>query len=125
MRISDWSSDVCSSDLHVRRLRRLVCDQPALGRLVIGNDGARLQTDTGMAAGVEGLLHEHIGSGEGGIDIAGDQFATKSQMVTEVRGEDGGTGRQRSRSEEDTSELQSRMRMSEAGWGGKKKKKKK
>src|SRR3546814_1171181 len=36
MRISDWSSDVCSSDLHFRQLFNENFDVPAIGRFVIG-----------------------------------------------------------------------------------------
>src|SRR3546814_20123189 len=44
MRISDWSSDVCSSDLHIMRLRRALGRDDAfeddLGRLINGEFSA-------------------------------------------------------------------------------------
>src|SRR3546814_5448497 len=55
MRISDWSSDVCSSDLVPRHiLARELLGQPAFEREVVGlRRGERLGGEIGAAEGVE------------------------------------------------------------------------
>src|SRR3546814_9733214 len=109
MRISDWSSDVCSSDLVRPDHRRRHLDAagaPAIGqrhlaraeRHLVARDGHRLQQ--GAADHPLGLLVE-IG-----------------EVVAFQPGRGGGGGRalarMRDRSEEHTSELQSLMRSSYA-----------
>src|SRR3546814_7623035 len=96
MRISDWSSDVCSSDLV---LQRLVGDRLGLGEQVlvlVGQRLIRLDADDGRA--VVGARRQ-----VGGVPV-GD-------LVDLVR------------SEEHTSELQSLMRISYAVFCLKKKNK--
>src|SRR3546814_2785923 len=96
MRISDWSSDVCSSDLLLRRIaalqprRRLAKgkDFPAVGAL------GQIDLDRDDAAGRDG---------ERSFELAGAAI-------------------DRARSEEHTSELQSLMRISYAVFCLKKKK---
>src|SRR3546814_4548738 len=105
MRISDWSSDVCSSDLQV-------------GGAVVGEfDGARARlADRERVTGAVRLHHrgviEHVRVGErqpiverdcAGIDAREDR-GRKRRFE----------GRAQGRSEEHTSELQSLMRISYA-----------
>src|SRR3546814_8841577 len=99
MRISDWSSDVCSSDLRVGRLVAAVggVDHPAPGRLLDRKQFAFHGNPLGS------LLH-------------GTRHASPVPRVEP---------RKRRRSEEHTSELQSLMRISYAVFCLKKKKKKK
>src|SRR3546814_9793683 len=127
MRISDWSSDVCSSDLDVRHDHQLVDDR--VRRL--GGDDARLgDADVARAAlallgvGDGGALHRtlHRAGAAAGADVQ----AAQAQLVADVLGvlvlvavdgvaapadDEVGVGR---RSEEHTSELQSLMRISYA-----------
>src|SRR3546814_2726987 len=103
MRISDWSSDVCSSDLRAAELERL---------------GRRLFRDVIVFRGEVGALHRHL--------VEGRQMpvveAADAQIETVLRGggciaQGAGIGEaidQRARSEEHTSELQSLMRISYA-----------
>src|SRR3546814_14284115 len=69
MRISDWSSDVCSSDLHPRRLARdqrlimEVADHQGLDQLRLGD--RRLDAD-------DRLVGEDRGSLRHGVDVAGE-----------------------------------------------------
>src|SRR3546814_6070244 len=109
MRISDWSSDVCSSDLHGLALPRLF---PArLGK--------------GTVAGKEAF--EHGGNEVGDFRLLTIGPGIDRGVVGERVGEighhrDGNLDRRRS--EEHTSELQSLMRISYAGFCLKKKNKK-
>src|SRR3546814_4174071 len=104
MRISDWSSDVCSSDLFSRRIVRF-------------QDGTRLRGHDERPA-------ESLGDAIGGDVVVGRPDATGGEDIVEVpphfvqRVDDG-----RLRSEEHTSELQSLMRISYAVFCLKKKKK--
>src|SRR3546814_7422173 len=119
MRISDWSSDVCSSDLDPQRRQLLAVDQlvyPVLDvapqlRTAVGRldaQGARQatvevgtaevgfrQVDDPVAMGVEGTRQVAQGGGLAHAGFAGKQTDT-------------------GRSEENTSELQSLMRTSYA-----------
>src|SRR3546814_4088039 len=110
MRISDWSSDVCSSDLDQRRVLL------ARGRLVWldAADGKSLHQ------------HERVAYERGRdhfsdwTDLGTDHVADVSaRCLTSAR-----SGFFMSRSEEHTSELQSLMRISYAVFCVKKKKKK-
>src|SRR3546814_8845482 len=94
MRISDWSSDVCSSDLHIRRRRQ--CDD--------GSD-ASSRADSH-------LLHHRL-----------ERWRLYSQHAASVAaGFDYFRFHVMDRSEEHTSELQSLMRISYAVFCLKKKK---
>src|SRR3546814_1659719 len=104
MRISDWSSDVCSSDLQsgmtmrsllLRRLARCLDDRGKIERAVAGGgegfvEVARLGADRRV-----------------GID-ARRRLDREAQILEHQR------GREAARSEEHTSELQSLMRISYA-----------
>src|SRR3546814_4596656 len=119
MRISDWSADVCSSDLDV----------------VMLEEGGRRQHDVGHGGGLgEELLvktDEQVAAGEAALDGAGigrdlqrirvlDVERRHRRAVTQVppvAAEDGADARHvedADRSEEHTSELQSLMRTSYA-----------
>src|SRR3546814_10661000 len=116
MRISDWSSDVCSSDLltvdwliethaHADHLSAAPWLQQQLGgKLMIGREIIAVQTVLGKVFN-EGTAFERDGS----------HF--------DVLTEDGDTFKIGERSEEHTSELQSLMRNSSAVLGLKKKNK--
>src|SRR3546814_2136495 len=102
MRISDWSSDVCSSDLIVGDIRHH-------GELAQLSDGAVGRADRG-AVNVNAVQI---------IDADNVEFAKTFDNIGEVLGRDRGAVR----SEEHTSELQSLMRTSYAVFCLKKKKK--
>src|SRR3546814_10110791 len=97
MRISDWSSDVCSSDLHVREhalhviAQRLLALVVAQAGAVLGRDDQRGRADRLLV----GIFERHLALG---------------------------VGLEERRSEEHTSELQSLMRSSYAVFCLKKKK---
>src|SRR3546814_7554990 len=98
MRISDWSSDVCSSDLSAERFSRSELDADGPDAGAPGAGVARAWRTTGPAAGAGGVRDAHARAGAG----AG----------TSRNGSPGvPAGR---RSEEHTSELQSLMRLSYA-----------
>src|SRR3546814_3495968 len=100
MRISDWSSDVCSSDLDLRREHQVGGCRGAAHDLVLD----RLDVD-GL---VEGLAHALVL--EGILPL----HAGVQQLVTVLIEAEKDGARLRSRSEEHTSELQSLMRTSYA-----------
>src|SRR3546814_7727050 len=103
MRISDWSSDVCSSDLGKAILHRFGGFQPCLrvrGAPVLALDIGRLRdTQHRIVRGVE-LGFDEIG----GIGRGQRQRARIGEVDQRILG----------RSEEHTSELQSLMRISYA-----------
>src|SRR3546814_7614497 len=104
MRISDWSSDVCSSDLGiVRRAAEGVAGEavgaPALGE-VHRHAGIRRFDPVGSRQAVAAQL-----------DVAGDQRVLRAEGGELGQGPFAGD---RHRSEEHTSELQSLMRISYA-----------
>src|SRR3546814_9315042 len=74
MRISDWSSDVCSSDL---------CEQRA--QVVLDDVGAHPGDEreaAGDAIRVERLAQgEHLVSGHGGADLAADRVADATEEL--------------------------------------------
>src|SRR3546814_7400079 len=107
MRISDWSSDVCSSDLVAGVLHaRLGADGPALAVLVAVAHALRRQVDQRPVEVVA----------EGGPQVARiGGLRSRPQLVPLGQVD-------RQRSEEHTSELQSLMRISYAVFCLKKKK---
>src|SRR3546814_1765906 len=99
MRISDWSSDVCSSDLR----DRAVVDRGTVG------DRDRLFADH-MRVGVEDDVPHHVRP----IALIGDRVRfVREGIVVRMRGIGAGE-RAVERSEEHTSALQSLMRISYA-----------
>src|SRR3546814_7677793 len=111
MRISDWSSDVCSSDLPDKR------DQQPADR-VAGHAGARadvLAHEFGFrqaGVGAVGLLAPHARVLGMGVAFADALVVPDEGLVHLHKHVDGGSHAQRS--EEHTSELQSLMRISYA-----------
>src|SRR3546814_3046711 len=103
MRISDWSSDVCSSDLPPESLRPS-CRKPISSRRTDAGRGRACQ------AGVKPRLRGRVA-------------APSDHRRAGTAGRPPPTGRRRPRSEEHTSELQSLMRISYAVFCLKKKKK--
>src|SRR3546814_5756209 len=67
MRISDWSSDVCSSDLHGLL--------PLLAEFI----GQQARQDVGGAAGREGHDHGDAAGGVGGLGLAGGGRQQRSE----------------------------------------------
>src|SRR3546814_3400295 len=121
MRISDWSSDVCSSDLsrarHGRRLTEVGDRQPRLE--VEQQSLRRLLADAGHEAQRgEVVLGEDPGQGRRGVDRQdrqgeGGADAVRADQRLEAHALVLG-GEAVERSEEHTSELQSLMRISYA-----------
>src|SRR3546814_4033261 len=119
MRISDWSSDVCSSDLimgNLDFLRDLTGDRtevPPFDRVFFGNE-------KGYAGYVQGRYAFDLG----GMTVDGLVGLRAVRTETEINGFDRVTegGETILRSEEHTSELQSLMRISYAVFCLKKKK---
>src|SRR3546814_1293838 len=131
MRISDWSSDVCSSDLSVHGVGvRLLQGERHRNRALVGKDVDVVATPHGdidqpESSGAAGALIRRIHDGDGqcllvshGFLLMPEGFATVGELVNDhlerccldawnqcVRGD---------RSEEHTSELQSLMRISYA-----------
>src|SRR3546814_5743019 len=103
MRISDWSSDVCSSDLHVGRLARQFQHAVAAAALQQDMEFAVIGRHRGR------IVHHPFGGGDIGVE--------RGKVVV-------GGAQHRQRSEEHTSELQSLMRISYAVFCLKKKRKK-
>src|SRR3546814_7493914 len=110
MRISDWSSDVCSSDLLDLRARAQILDRRDAFRDLIVAEDQRIARAERVGLG-EALLHialeRHVGGDAGAAQIGEHALRTLGRRV---------------RSEEHTSELQSLMRISYAVFCLKKKK---
>src|SRR3546814_6121684 len=111
MRISDWSSDVCSSDLH------------RLTRRHVGDHAVRVVGDVAAQPGEVAARHRRAGHHqEGGLGEARDgEVGLDAAAVVQPLGVDDAA--RRHKSEEHTSELQSLMRISYAVFCLKKKKK--
>src|SRR3546814_1081773 len=106
MRISDWSSDVCSSDLITASGQGNVSiTTSAAGAVRSGNVVASSITVDTAAAPVDGVTKTSFAGGKASIVQAGDAADAEDS----VRGNLNAT-----RSEEHTSELQSLMRISYA-----------
>src|SRR3546814_7575290 len=104
MRISDWSSDVCSSDLDLRnRIGSLIDLAPHV--LEVQDQALKLSRK---------VAHHLVGSAHVGMDACGllagvgDQIQDFARVLNDIA-----RGRV-DRSEEHTSELQSLMRISSA-----------
>src|SRR3546814_1211525 len=119
MRISDWSSDVCSSDLPQEIVEHLVT--------VLGGDAFRVELHA--MDGQIAVTHAHdeaVGAGRVHHQRIRQAFRLDDQRVIARRGEGRGKAREYAgRSEEHTSELQSLMRISYAVFCLQKKKKNK
>src|SRR3546814_1177697 len=106
MRISDWSSDVCSSDLPhgIAALRTLAFEHP--GFLLLRRGRLAVRVETGMGEGASGIEDRRDRRKEG---VAGGGGAHRPDQPQPQR-----DPFKRLRSEEHTSELQSLMRISYA-----------
>src|SRR3546814_8149208 len=112
MRISDWSSDVCSSDLQavdrrVGDLAEILAEELRDMARLVRDDGERRVVAHRPDRFLRILDHRrqdqlHILHGQAGGDLTAEQFLTIAP------------GQARLRSEEHTSELQSLMRISYA-----------
>src|SRR3546814_9208450 len=110
LRISDWSSDVCSSDLSTAYTRDGSFSVSSEGRLVT-NDGYPLQPDINIPEGAQSLT---IGKdGTVTVMVPGDTQPSQIGQIELVNFLNP-AGLQPLRSEEHTSELQSLMRISYA-----------
>ena len=69
---------------HVRRLRALIHGQALLAGIPVGDDGARLVGDAGMAAEDECRLDHRVGLGEALVDLADVEHAFKREIVAEL-----------------------------------------
>ena len=69
---------------HVRRLGRVIDGEPLLARIPVGEDGARLVADAGVAAEDEGLLDHGVGFGEGLVHLADIERALEGEVVAEL-----------------------------------------
>src|SRR3546814_1496839 len=102
MRISDWSSDVCSSDL---TLQHMVEDRPRIGRQAVLITGKR-RLHLARIAGAE--------RDEGLLLRRGEQLGLFARVRREDVERRGGIRFGKLRSAEHTSELQSLLRISYA-----------
>src|SRR3546814_8936798 len=134
MRISDWSSDVCSSDLLGRHLGRIVLEvvravQHAQssavglpGAVQVDEGGHKLGLGIGMDGAVLGArlaAQGHHGGLPGEVDPELARKGVRHRRTLQLIEQ----GREGRRSEEHTSELQSLMRISYAVFCLKKKNK--
>src|SRR3546814_14871114 len=89
MRISDWSSDVCSADLHDRQIDVLgkiaeMRDQPGLARaVVIGRD---------QQCGIRTQILRHLHVPQRSLRIVADRKSVVSGKSVSVRVDLGGRG---------------------------------
>src|SRR3546814_5321469 len=115
MRISDWSSDVCSSDLTLRHVALAALDVIADGPL------ARTHPSGGIAGQLAGGVVQ-VRYGRGDVLRCSNADAASSVGWGNICGVEGAADFPLClRSEEHTSELQSLMRISDAGFCLKKK----
>src|SRR3546814_1372738 len=101
MRISDWSSDVCSSDLQIEEGSRVIGD--AIDEQALATTNIATSTDQ-VAAGAEEMSRV--------VEGLREQTGEAEQAAAQVTSMAGELADQRS--EEHTSELQSLMRISYA-----------
>src|SRR3546814_1750306 len=111
MRISDWSSDVCSSDLGGFEGEDLVDDR--LDRPALDQRGDLAQLIAIRAHEEERVIHA-AGPGFAANGRAPEPQHDAQNEVEALRACEVGIGRRGNRSEEHTSELQSLMRISYA-----------
>ncbi len=68
---------------HVRRLRAVIDGQALIARVPVGDDGARLGGDAGVAAEQEGGFDHRVGLGEGLVGRADFELSFKAEIVAE------------------------------------------
>src|SRR3546814_4884476 len=117
MRISDWSSDVCSSDLPARLLMPAMIDTPDLETRAAPDDHHALRLWLRMLTCCNLIESEIRGRLRTEFDTTLPRFDLMAQLQRAPKGMKMGE-----RSEEHTSELQSLMRISYAVFCLKKKK---
>ncbi len=69
---------------HVGRLRALIDGEPLVARIPVGDDGARLVGDAGVAAEHEGRRNDRVGFGKAFIRIARGECALEGEVVAEL-----------------------------------------
>ena len=69
---------------HVRRLRALIDGEAPLARIPVGDDGARLVGDAGMAAEHECRLDHDVGGGKTLVRFAGIERPLKGEIVAKL-----------------------------------------
>src|SRR3546814_16625326 len=84
MRISDWSSDVCSSDLSIWTGEGQ--DDVSGGALAVGSDSLATVVNTADATGVNHASagSDRIDTGDGTDVMAGDALATQAGSTAAV-----------------------------------------
>src|SRR3546814_10559340 len=112
MRISDWSSDVCSSDLYATSVARGSMSQAAMDRAMKLITGTQQFEDIGQADIVVEAVFEEMGVKKDVFGKLDTVMKPGAVLATNTS----------TRSEEHTSELQSLMRSSYAVFCLKKKK---
>src|SRR3546814_9573863 len=116
MRISDWSSDVCSSDLRCERSRRIDCFNPLMA-LELSDYGICLDIPTSCRQPARRFRHharhhqEKQTTGTGYDEHYAPSLGWQEQIHCRGRREETGL-----RSEENTSELTSLKRLSYDGF---------
>src|SRR3546814_2416859 len=130
MRISDWSSDVCSSDLTVQGVafdsREVTQGDLFIAMKGEATDGHKF-IDKAIAAGAAGILcetavdHPHVRVTDSAAALNALGVASRARSRARIVGVTGSAGKPgtkealfAARSEEHTSELQSLMRISYA-----------
>ena len=73
---------------HVRRLRALIDREPRLARIPIGDDGARLVGDAGMAAEHKCRLDHGVGLGKSLVWLTGIEHALEGEIVAKLAMDD-------------------------------------
>src|SRR3546814_9072983 len=111
MRISDWSSDVCSSDLATIEAAR--AGEAGKGFAVVASEVKSLATQTAKATEE---MSQQIGDIQSATGSAVQAIAQITATIEEVHGIASGIAATVVRSEEHTSELQSLMRNSYPGF---------
>src|SRR3546814_10410995 len=116
MRISDWSSDVCSSDLYARELARTGRFEHADQPQGPGREGENLWTGTRNAYGYDEMVAHWVDEKRFFTNGITPDFSTTGDYRDAVHyAQIVWRGTQRmGRSEEPTSDLQSLMRISSA-----------
>src|SRR3546814_8951419 len=126
MRISDWSSDVCSSDLTLMPLNFGVAGGTLGNTLTLDGNGDKIKAKLKTQA--RHLKLKKLFPGAESMDASfgelhGDgELSAQGRSVAELLGHSNGEVKALVRSEEHTSELQSLMRISYAVFCLKKKK---
>src|SRR3546814_964666 len=119
MRMSDWSSDVCSSDLFARALDFISSTSAAGGKVLFVGTKRQAQgliADAARASGQHFVNHRWLGGMLTNWKTISGSIKRLKTLEEQLSGDT-------SRSEEHTSELQSLMRISYAVFCLKKKKK--